>query len=648
LRLPISVKRAAKGAVPVVIAGAQVEPRPLSEQERRGGNQSATGTARSAQVSDQARELYRALCVNWPDELERQRAHWRAHLARTAHLECDDDPALERAFLWSKIAIERCWVNVDGVGRTLVAGLGPSYGGERPGFAWFFNGDALVATRALAALGDYAGCRDVFRFAASTQRADGKIAHEISLSAGLCDWFEDYPYAYYKGQQTPGFVNCLEHYVTISGDLELARELWPNVLRAVEWCLTTLDDQGRMQVPLAGIAAVEAGPLAGRIQTESYLQGIWCNAAFSVQFLAQRIGEPLPEGWEALGLQARRGLLTFWREDLGRFGFAHLDDGPCDDLSAYVALQLSRFQGQAAHLRSSLQQNRPEVMADWGARMFATTSEVYDPEHYNTGSVFPYLTNFSVLALFASGYPEAGWPVLRGQVDLDGIGGLGYLPEFLAGDRARLLPRSVPHQVFSQTTILQGVLFGLLDLVPEATGRLCTNVSLPPGMRRIALRGIAVGERRADLVVNRARQGDCEVLRLRLESSLGAVAFVPGVTLPRGSLPVIGVLRGDGLELSVQLEETGRSMRLVPTDGGLTGTTFEAEFLYRPGPTLDLVSPVVLDAPSYAPRLVDVVEREDGVAYTIAGPAGTTWNDLTFPPGEGFTETTLTLRRDDA
>jgi hypothetical protein len=634
LRLPISPARAAKGPVPVIVAGAEARARPLTEDERRGAGQSATGTARSAGVTAAARELYRALAVGWPDELELQRSHWRDFLERTARLEVDGDPALERAFLWSKIAIERSWVRVDGIGRTLVAGLGPSFGGERPGFAWFFNGDAFVATRALVMLGDHQGCRDVFRFAAATQREDGKVAHEISLSADLCDWFGDYPYAYYKGQVTPGFVACLAHYVVVSGDLEFARELWPNVVRAIEWCRTTCDDQGRMRVPLAGIAAVEAGPVAGEIETEVYLQGIWLSGIEAAVQLAGLLELEPPEGWSEARDGARAGLETFWNKDRSRMAFAHLADGRLlDDPSAYVALPLAR------HLAPSdrdvvLNQNRPEVMADWGARMFATTSAIYDPEHYNTGSVFPYLTNFSLLALFRAGHVDAGWQVLRGQVALDGFDGLGYLPEFLAGDRARVLPRSVPHQVFSQATLLQGVLFGLLDLdVSGIDASLACAPYLPPGLNRIALRGLAVGAQRLDLFWNRHRQGSQVTLRVRAVLTEGTrVEFNPSFTIAPLSQP------GPAGACYGPLPLTPKTLR----------DSCESEVCLVPGPELELPSEVRPGEPSRNPRLVARVLEGGLVHLTVAGPAGTTYGALTFPPGQGFTETTVTLGTDDA
>ena len=149
-------------------------------------------------------------------------------------------------------------MKVDGLGRGLVAGLGPSGNGERPGFGWFFDGDALAASRALSTAGDFAGVREVLRFAAAHQRPDGKLMHELTLSANLCRWLEDYPYAYYKGQNSADFVAALDLYLRFSGDLELARERGRTRSGPSTGARAPSTRRGGSPTR-AGIAAVEAG-----------------------------------------------------------------------------------------------------------------------------------------------------------------------------------------------------------------------------------------------------------------------------------------------------------------------------------------------------------------------------------------------------
>ena len=491
LTIPVSPKRAAKGPVPVVCAGAALVSRPLTDQEKRGGNQAATGASRASAAVDAARSLWRRMLVEWPDVIAAERRRWRAHLAHTATLH-SGDAALDEAFLWSKIAIERAWVNVDGVGRGLVAGLGPGRGTERPGFAWLFNGDALEACRALTILGDHRGCRDILRFAASTQREDGKITHEVTLAAGLCDWYGEFPYAYYKGNQTPEFVATFGRYVRWSRDVDLARELWPAIQRAVDWCLTVCDEELVMQVPLAGIAAVEAGPLSGRIRAEAFLQAAFEDAIRELVHLEQCTDLRWPARWSALRafVAEDRFGRAFKSADGAHVDFAHLTDGTRHSgPTAYTMAYLSRGTPPQALLeREVLRHDDSRLTTDWGVRMFATDAEGYAPEHYNMGSVFPFLTQYQCIAALRSGLPEIGWRVLRSQVALMHFAGLGYMPEFLPGDRARLLPHVVPHQVFSHAALLECVLDGLLGLTRDArTGEVHAQLACNTPLRGVTL-----------------------------------------------------------------------------------------------------------------------------------------------------------------
>jgi len=515
------------------IAGAELAPEPLSDAARRGDEQAATGFARAEKTIHVARELWWRLVSDFSAEHEAVRAHWRAHQSRVVEL-ATPEPALDEAVRWAAIAIERSWVRVDGLGRGLVAGIGPSGAGERPGYAWFFDGDALAASRAQTTAGDFAGAREVLRFAAAHQRADGKLMHELSLSAQLCRWLEDYPYAYYKGLNSADFVAALELYLRYSGDLELARELWPAAERALEWCARSLDGEGRLANSLAGIAAVEAGPLSDKIECEVFLQGAWAAALAAGQRLASALGHDLAR-WRTLEERLRAAFEAFWCEEKGHHGFALLrGGGRCDDLTAYLGYPLSRGLGERTRAWQSVQAlNRPSVMSDWGARMFARDASLYDGTHYNHGAVFPYLTNFSTLALFAHGHALAAWQVLDSQVALTGFDGLGLVDEHLEGEHARAPKRGVPHQIFSSAAIVESVLLGLFGLdasVPEK--RLALRPSLPASWDEARLTNLRVGETVVDLRLYRRREPGATVLGLELTRAEG-----PALTL--GFAPVL-------------------------------------------------------------------------------------------------------------
>jgi hypothetical protein len=454
LRVPLEAGRKAL----FTIAGAELDPGPLSAAARLGEEGAACGFARAEKVVGAARELWRRCASGDSSSTE----HWRAFLARTR--------ALAGAELWAKIAIERAWVEVDGLGRGLVAGLREAGASERPGFGWFFDGDAMTAARAMCAYGDFDGARSVLRFAAKHQRADGKLMHELVLSARLCDWLGAYPYAYYKAGNTPAFLAVLEHVVRCSGDLELARELMPAAERALAYCEGCLDARGLISNRKAGIAAVEAGVLVGRIETEIFLSGIWISGLRGIAALARALDRAqLAARAEERLAQAQRGFESFWSEGEQRYGFAHLVDGTlCDDLTAYTAHPLSRGIGDPERAQKTVRQlNRHELATGWGPRMFSSRSSVYDPANYNTGSVFPYLANFSILALFEHGQDLAARQQLDELVALSGFSGLGFVPEHLRGDVRQEPARGVPHQIFSSAALIQSAARAACRPLPE-------------------------------------------------------------------------------------------------------------------------------------------------------------------------------------
>ncbi len=596
------------------IAGAELEPGPLSEEARLGGEQAAVGFARAERVLHVARELWWRLVSDFSAEREAVRAHWRELLEGQLSLSTPER-ALDEACLWSRVAIERAWVRVEGLGRGLVAGLGPSRSGERPGYGWFFDGDALAASRALCLAGDHEAVREILRFAASHQRADGKLMHELTLSARLCRWIEDYPYAYYKGINGADFVSALDHYVQCSGDLELARELMPAAERAVEWCARALDDAGRLSNARAGIAAVEAGPLSDAIASEVFLQGAWIGALVSAARLARALDRD-PAPFAALEARARAGFEAYFAESAGRYGFALLKDGGrCDDLTAYLGYPLSRGVGERERAWASVQAlNHPALVSDWGARMFAADSELYDPASYNHGAVFPYLTNFVTLAGYSFGHAIAAHQLFFSQVALCGFGGLGFLGEHLEGDRASVPRRGVPHQVFSSAALIESTLAGLFGIEPGAPERrVVFRPALPPRWDEARLTNLRIGESRLDVRFYRQREARETRVGVEVEVRSGPalqVGFAP--VLP----PLTRLLDGSGW-LRPSGAVVPRRLHRPP------GEKLALEARVREGPMVVLPS----DLPprgerSRAARLVRQAVAKDALRWTFAGPAG--------------------------
>ena len=156
------------------------------------------------------------------------------------------------------------------LGCGLVAGCGPSGAGARPGFGWFFGGDAAINSLAMAGAGSGRPPPTACASSRSTSARDGKIPHEISQSAGVIPWFEDYPYAYYHADTTPFWI--------ARAVAAVARERRPRAPRRAvaggggrrgpSACRTTADGDGIMENTTAGLGAIEVGEIGEDIHQD--------------------------------------------------------------------------------------------------------------------------------------------------------------------------------------------------------------------------------------------------------------------------------------------------------------------------------------------------------------------------------------------
>ena len=264
--IPVDPERARREFIPIAIAAGTV-PR-------------ETVFARYRRLIADAERLYRDTRA-WADSA----------LAATASVETPD-PSLDLALEWAKINLEEQRVCNPDLGCGLVAGWGLSGSGVRPGFGWFFGGDAMMNTFAMDVLGQWELVAEELRFLARYQRDDGKITHEISQGAAHLDWFETYPYAYYHADTTPYWMLALHQYWRASGDDGLLEELWPAYRRAWEWCLSAdTDGDGIIENTAGGLGAVEVGGLGAAIHQDVYLAGVWVAALEGARALAERLGD---------------------------------------------------------------------------------------------------------------------------------------------------------------------------------------------------------------------------------------------------------------------------------------------------------------------------------------------------------------------
>ncbi len=643
--LPVDTARAANEFIPIAIA-AGIAPR-----------EDVASSYRS--MIENAQELYREKLSHVSDLLE-----------NTTSIDTPDDQ-LDKAFAWSKINLDEAFVCNPDLGCGLVAGWGPSGPGTRPGFGWYFGGDAAINSFAMDATGLWSQVADGLRFLAKYQREDGKIPHEISQSAGRIPWFTDFPYAYYHADTTPYWIVALWKYWRASGDDDFLDELWPSVERAFAWCRTRdSDGDGIIENGPGNLGAIEVGQLGEGIHQDIYLAGVWIEALSAMRELAAARGlEEIAKDAMDQHARATAALNTdYWREEEGHHAFGILQSGGTNDnLTVWPATAASfELLDEDQAEQTLVKFAADSISTDWGARILSTGSSLYDPMHYNNGAVWPFVTGFVAWSQYNYRRPWAGYPLIDALKQMTFDWARGRHPELLSGRYYRPLDTAVPQQFFATSMLVSPIVAGMLGWEPDApneSARLAPQ--LPYSWTRTSVHNLLVGNARIDLAMKRG-DGSIEAtvshvgqpvdLELVLSLPPGAAEIQPTdqTVLPQDAI-VVTHGRHD-VQVSTQLRLSGEEQRVsVRWDGGLAVVAPTMRLI--PGQEssglriLDFISSnggwrIVLEGEAARVYLVDLVGIQprvvEGPAVVIADGSDHKL-EVTMPPGPGRATTTIHL-----
>ncbi len=577
--------------------------------------------------------VYRKLADDPEGCYRRARAHYEA-LRNTTLVVKTPVHEIDLAFEWAKVALDNLLVDNPDLGRGLVAGLGPSGTGGRPGFGWFFGGDAYLNSFSLNDLGMFEMTKEALEFTAKWQRKDGKMAHELSQAAGYIRWWEDYPYGYIHGDTTPYYlVAACDHYRK-TGDAGFIRSAWKGLLRAYEWCLTTDDDgDGLMDNSKAGLGALEFGSLTG-IRTDIYLAAVWTEAARAMKTLSEAVGDRrTAASAEAAFIKASKAWNEkFWDGGAGRYSFAFgRDGGLVKELTPWGAVGLTWGLGEPDRVASTLAaMNSPELATDWGVRMLSEKSPQFEALNYNYGACWPFLSGWTAAAMFRTGFVSQGLAILEAGVSHTFDNSLGVITELFSGARNVWPQEAVPHQGFSTTGVVLALVRGLLGLDVDVPGKeIFLAPAVPPDWP-----GFSVG---------RWKAGPAE-LSVDYEKGPGLVRITIGSTGAGGFRAVIGPCLAPGSRV-VSAIVNGKPAAFKEGPSGLGWSTrVEVRFALgvkdvveiRFAPGLDLVPPVVRSRTGDASRGIRILRTDvvgDIVTILAAGPAGATGELELVDPG---------------
>jgi hypothetical protein len=578
-------------------------------------------------------ELYQRLAGSIAAQYQQTFNHYRRLREEMMSVE-SPERALNLAFEWAKTALDKGMVENPHLGYGLVAGWGATGEGARPGFGWFFGGDAAINSYAMTGYGDFDSMRAAFKFLAKYQRADGKITHEISQAAGMINWFEEYPYAFIHADTTPFYIAAVHNLYRQSGDRKLIQDLWPVLKKAYEFCVANdSDNDGILENSKAGLGASELGSLSEDLHQDIYLAATNLEASLAMRELAalmndRALGDLAEQKYQSASRTIKE---LYWDQKTGRYVYAltkSLKQNP--EITAWTAVPLMFGQLDPKRAGETLATlSSSQISADWGARMLSNQSPAYDPIAYNNGGVWPFLTGFVACAEYEYRRPHSGLAHLRQLAQLTFDHALGFNPEILSGDFYRPLDESVPHQLFSSGMVITPLLRGMLGLRADAANRVLRFApQLPAAWESLRIRNYRVGASRLSFDLRRPQffnlrfeiaKEDDEPLKLQFSPALPALAKITRVTVDGKQVKFTPNFPGFDTTFNLETTLRRRAVIEITFKGGIEIDA--SQTATQPGDRSQSLKVIEITTP--APnRLRARLEGLQGRSYTLRARGG--------------------------
>jgi glycogen debranching enzyme len=334
-----------------------------------------------------------------------------------------------------------------------------------------------------------------------------------------------------------------------TGDLALARELWPAARAALEWMRGHGDRDGdgyleyQTRSPLGlrnqGWKDSEdavmhadgrlARPPIALCEVQGYAYAAWLAGA--------ELTEALNEELEPDELRRRARALReaferdFWMPDEAFYALA-LDGEkrPCEVIASNAGHCL--WTGLVDEARAGAVTKRllaDDMFSGWGMRTLSSRERRYNPMSYHDGSVWPHDNAVAALGFRRYRMPEHAVTLASALFEASRYFEHRRIPELFCGfprhaDQGPIAyPVACAPQAWAAGSVL-GMLTALLGLDADAGRQRLTLESpvLPPWLRWIEIQGLRVGGARLDLSVVRGRDG----ASVELLSRRGAVELL--------------------------------------------------------------------------------------------------------------------------
>jgi glycogen debranching enzyme len=412
----------------------------------------------------------------------------------------------------------------------------PYYAAGVPWFATLFGRDSMIAATQMLAFAP--------EVAAGTLRAlggllgrvvddardeePGKVPHELRV--GEPATLGETPFARYYGSadSTPLWLGLLCDHADWTGDLELFRELRPQVDAALAWLDRHLDGDGlieyRRRAPggllnqgwrdsPSGVPDVAGRPLEPPVALVE-VQGYAVRALRGTARLLGLAGEP--ERADRAREQGERLAAALERfRTAGEGSYAIGLDGAGRRGSALTSNQGHLLwagaipAGRAGGIHDALMGEA--MFSGWGIRTLGEGHAGYNPLGYHTGSVWPHDSAMIAAGLRRYGFDEDFGTLFEGLLEAASLLPDHRMPELFGGFRRREDEAPVPYPVACRPQAwaagaIPHLLTAGLGLRPDAlNGRLrVVRPRLPRWVGRLSLERLRVGDAQVDLRFERA------------------------------------------------------------------------------------------------------------------------------------------------
>ncbi|UCE43170.1 MAG: hypothetical protein JSV17_01285 [Candidatus Aminicenantes bacterium] len=478
---------------------------------------------------------------------------------------------LDMAFEWAKVAFDNLLVENPDLGKGLVAGLGASGTSGRPGFGWFFGGDAYINSFSLLSYGAQESARDTLAFTQKWQRKDGKMAHELTQAEGYVNWWNDYHYGYIHGDTTPYYIAAMYDYVKSTGDVAFVKANWESLQRAYDWCLSTdANKDSLMDNKKAGLGALEYGALTG-IETDIYLAAVWIRAAFAMQFLA-KIAEDntyATDAAEQFKKSKQAFDSNFWDTENQFYAYAFNTEGETvKEISPWNAVGMMWELGTEERSLSSLGRLcSSDLNTDWGIRSISINSKYFQPLNYNYGAVWPFLTSWVSSALYKHHMPQQGYGLLTSTANHTFEHALGSITEVFSGANNVWPREAVSHQGFSTAGVVLPFVRGLLGLEGNALEKTLTfSPHFPANWEHVSIKDYSIGK--AKFSFDYERKTDALSLKIQTKNAKGyKILFAPAFGL--GTEFISLTVDGEPLEMKTEEKaQVAQAIAEIPVKDG--------------------------------------------------------------------------------